>query len=314
MRTGRKSNGVKQPDGQQIRRIEDFLTFAGVRIRREVARPRHASLRRAVVARSCMRFNTNVVHSNMDKEAKALFRELALVKPLDIQDPFRPKWIIVPQHLAQRGPLASICSITRLGANPKAVGVAGSGWLARPNWVVTAGHVITDIAHSQGVPPQNARVQVVTGRDWHMASPVLRPADRVAVHPGWLQQRDEWDIALVRLQRNFAIPGGELLYTQPGAAFRTTDTHVCGFTAVGGTMRFMSAGGRISHNDGTFAWHTVDTDDGESGAPLLQAGVAVAVHKQGHGFGGRGAENAALELRRDVLIWLEEQMGADHVA
>ena len=110
------------------------------------------------------------------------------------------------------------------------------------------------------------------------------------------------------------MAGAGLRFAPPGPQLRTAEAQIAGFTPVNGQITFMWAQGGVADNDANFAWHSIDTDNGQSGAPLLQAGVPIAIHKEGHGFRGHARHNAALIIRQEVAAWLNAQIGSDNIA
>lgn len=204
----------------------------------------------------------------------------------------RPRWHDVDDRAAE-APMSSVCQVwLEAGGN-----FPSSGWFARTDTVVTAGHAangdrITDGAWKLWVRP-------AAGDDWFAATAVLYPTQWR--HEGFAAGA-EHDLAVIRLEGAVAgvLPsdlGG------PASATEGSDVQVFGYPR--GTHRLQRSRGRIVEAGSAHLFHDCDTNPGHSGAPLIKDGRVIGVHVAGV---REGPGNTALALNGSRRSWLVGQL------
>lgn len=237
-----------------------------------------------------------------------------------------PRWTVASAAEAQVAPLAGIASLRLhvVGSGGTHVFFLGTGWFTTPTTVVTAAHV-TDISQ--------AWASVASPASWHLEIvPGLASTNRpfgtfwaatVIRHPSWNgRHTTDHDIAVLKTG---PLPGAapfpqalclRLVADAIGAA-SLPPVEVAGYphrVDTGGTP--VRGSGPVRLVEGGLCFYDIDTEDGQSGAPVLDLtnGVAslavVAIHSGGQGNGMTAQSNglnAGLRLRQELVAWLSTQ-------
>jgi V8-like Glu-specific endopeptidase len=235
-----------------------------------------------------------------------------------------PRWQKLTPAQARSAPYSGVACIRLHIAHPgpTAVFFMGTGWFLTPDTVVTAAHV-TDISEAW------ARVPLAAG--WHLEIiPAFAAAQRplgtfwttsLIRHPRWNgEHTTDFDIAVVKVapaSAGMPMASANCLTPQADAIAAGLLPHVqvAGYPYAvdsGGTP--VVASGSVRIVEGNLCFYDADTEDGQSGAPVMSAGpgtpAVVAIHSAGRGNGSTGAAhalNAGLRLRRDLVDWLKTQ-------
>ena len=233
----------------------------------------------------------------------------------------QPRWRIVTPAETQRHPLSAVASLrvhiaSATGLHPFFL---GTGWLAGPQLVITAAHV-TDIhaAWRTVAQPQSWHVEVVSGLA--AGSRPLGESWAVAVvcHPLWDgAAASDYDIAALRLDKP-VLPAEECLRPSPAVERSGPPSlvRVVGYPHVidkGGTP--VEGEGPVKVVEGSRFFYDIDTEDGQSGAPVFLPVSApgnttvVGIHCGGRGNGTSplaNSLNAGLHLRRELIDWIQQ--------
>lgn len=235
-----------------------------------------------------------------------------------------PRWQQLTPAQARLAPYAGIACIrlhiTHPG--PTVVFFMGTGWFLKPDTVVTAAHV-TDVSEAWAKVPSPA--------SWHLEIiPAFASAQRpfgtfwatsVIRHPRWTgQHTTDFDVAAVKVapaSAGMPMAAANCLTPQADAVAPAMlpQVQVAGYPFAvdfGGTP--VSASGGVRIIEGSLCFYDVDTENGQSGAPVMSAGAGtpsvVAIHSAGRGNGSTGpsqALNAALRLRQELVDWMRTQ-------
>lgn len=244
----------------------------------------------------------------------------------DILLPEGARWREVSDEEARRLPCAAIASLRLhiVGATGAQAFFAGTGWFVAPNAVVTAAHV-TQV--------EEAWSKVPSAVSWHLeVVPGLvrgqRPfgetwARRVERHPQWSGvSASDFDIALILVTPLAGGASNLFLRVEPFAfgSPESSNVEVVGypFAQFRGETAVRHAG-PVRAIEGQRLFYDIDTEDGQSGAPvLLDRGDArpsvVGIHSAGQGIGtGPLARslNVAVALRPDLLQWMRSIIEAE---
>lgn len=177
----------------------------------------------------------------------------------------------------------------------------GTGWLCAPNLIVTAGHCVYSSRRGVGWA-ERLRIAFPMGPELDMTAPDLRTAR------AWAQEgREDYDYGAVVLS-------GPLESAVNPIEFRTLREEdlaevvvVPGYPVDLGAALWKAEGTVDTHpRTPRLLRHTVDTEIGESGAPLLRAEPdayrAIGIHVQGE----TGVANLAIAFVPGVVATLEQ--------
>ncbi|TFY88968.1 serine protease [Pseudomonas kairouanensis] len=180
-------------------------------------------------------------------------------------------------------PWRCICQLVVEGVHPGRQ-LLGTGWLAGPHTVITAGHNLFNPETNNGA----TRITVVPGRDGDVAPFDYYVAGDFRVHQGWYESGNQHqDVGVVWLQK----PLGKRLGWFGIASYSDKDlvdliVNTAGYPADKriGTQWFNA--GRIDSVDADTLYYGLDTQPGQSGSPVFQFDaqsrrVALAVHAYG---------------------------------
>lgn len=191
----------------------------------------------------------------------------------------------------------------------------GTGFLLGHGRIATAGHVLwNDLLGALEEPIMPDRVRVYLGEGLYQGHPeltwTLDPRTTGKIHPQFLQGRSAYDLARLQLPRN---PGHALSILGFPADLRAGE-RLC---ISGYPMRTPQSGAFGAYEgDGALATlgaqsfdHEVDTDEGQSGAPVRvrRRGVwhVIGVHVGNAPVGDDGiARNRAVALTAAMVTWL----------
>jgi len=190
-------------------------------------------------------------------------------------------------------PWRSICQLIIKRQN--GVTAYGTGWIAGPNLLVTAGHCVLD--HDNG--GWASAISVVPGSNGAFPPPFKTwEASNVDAHPAWVNGADtHFDYGFIILADGTV--GHQLGWfgfsVLPDSQVNGLLVNIAGYprdqNKPAGTMWFNA--GRITDADQWFLDYLQETEAGESGAPVFWHGennqrVVVAVHAYHSGFGNKG--------------------------
>ena len=215
-------------------------------------------------------------------------------------------------------PFSSICSLEMRDGNRSGKYAVGTGCLLGPNLVLTAGH---NLYHNDVLQGAVQEVRIYPGRngkDNYINSEVVADRGRLWVPDGWWQYRQRaQDWGLILLQTDLRQQAGSLA-AQAWEANRLYNTNfiVLGYPA-SGTSAYPAFTqvyeiGKIVNVDtqaGTLQ-HTIDTTQGQSGAPVLAWDssrtaegrmVCVGIHNY-----GQGQTNQASLITSDVISQIKQ--------
>lgn len=238
----------------------------------------------------------------------------------DILQPQGARWQEVSATEASQLPYAAIASLRLhiVTSTKTQVFFAGTGWFIAPNAVVTAAHV-TDV--------EKAWNTVASPVSWHIeAVPGLargaRPfgetwALRVVRHPQWSGiSASDFDVAAV-IVTPLAAAGNQFLRAEPwpATALEAPTVSVAGypFAQFRGETPVRHEG-PVRVREGNCLFYDIDTEDGQSGAPVLfDAGgsrpvTVVGIHSAGQGLGTSSLArslNVGVALRSELLEWID---------
>lgn len=241
-------------------------------------------------------------------------------------------------------PYRQICQISYKVPDPASSRMRpkrGTGWLAGPRLVITAGHVIFDAIH-KGDPE-------ILSRDFAIAPGRIRRGDgeeaapygifgmaRLSAHPRWLSDCDPaCDIGCIHLDR--PVPGAVGHWTF--AAFDDTalegaEVNIAGYPVLGPPEDGSPV--PIPHNGMKAFWHrnridrvsphrlfySVDTSGGQSGAPVWlrlsaqEPPTVIGVHAYGFNSETTGEDRAnsatriTPQLVQTIRRWMAEEDAA----
>ncbi|MBI6952013.1 trypsin-like serine peptidase [Pseudomonas sp. CCOS 191] len=180
-------------------------------------------------------------------------------------------------------PWRCICQLVVEGVHPNRQ-LLGTGWLAGPHTVITAGHNLYDPDKGRGA----SRITVIPGRDGDLAPFDYYVSGKFNIHDGWRNGNKHQDIGVIWLQR----PLGEQLgwfgfasYTDSNLSNLIVNTSGYPADKRIGTQWFNA--GRIDGMDADTLLYGLDTQAGQSGSPIFlfdedRRRIALAVH--GYGF------------------------------
>ncbi len=179
-------------------------------------------------------------------------------------------------------PWRSICQLKTLRIDGSIAN--GTGWLAAPRVVVTAGHCIFD---KDGVEP--SVVHVTPGLNRNGAPFLSQSSSKVYVHDRWKHNFDDaFDYGLIVLpDSSLALQTGWFGVVEAGDDhLRNLLVKSAGYPRDAGNINQLMAEGRIVRSDKNFIYHSVDTAVGQSGSPVFHTDptgrrTVVGIHTDG---------------------------------
>lgn len=215
-------------------------------------------------------------------------------------------WRIVRGEALTRYPLSNLCLIEVVfeRSGPR---FRGTGWLASPNTVVTAGHVID--------PPRSRN----SGRfrlkmEFPGSSSQRFTAIAAKTHPDWRGAPAElFDVGVIRLP--IPLSQQSLIQAIPNRVFDGISVTIPGFPlhhSVG--RRLVTHTERVLSSNKERFFHQVDVEDGHSGAPVIirksNGFRVIGIHVGGFLDSGVFNANLALTWSRSIAdfvkFWITE--------
>ncbi|MFN0185903.1 MAG: trypsin-like serine peptidase [Aquabacterium sp.] len=202
-------------------------------------------------------------------------------------------------------PWRCICHLVVDGLHDEQV--LGTGWMAGPRAVLTAGHNL--FSHKRGRSAE--RVTVVPGRQLDMAPFGFFRSMRFDVHPRWRTLGDEaFDLGVIWLDAAVGDHVGWFGYgSRPDDALRNLIVNTAGYPADKrlGTQWFNA--GRLDVIEPRILQYGLDTEPGQSGSPIFAVNaqderVVLAVHA----YGGDG-DNRGIRITDDVFAQFKAWVG-----
>ncbi|MDJ0391524.1 trypsin-like serine protease [Roseomonas sp. E05] len=204
-------------------------------------------------------------------------------------------------------PWRSICHLMISGPDGRSLN--GTGWLAGPDLVVTAGHCVSD-ARMGGKASQ---ITVVPGSNGAYPPPYgTLDAVGATTLPGWeTSQNQNFDVGFIKLPNKNV---GQQLGWFGTAVIDDLNALKVIVNLAGypddkplGTMWFNS--GRIIKTDAHLFEYLLDTESGQSGSPVFWSGpngqrIALGVHAYGD-----GRSNKALRITAEIYGYLQQLRG-----
>lgn len=211
--------------------------------------------------------------------------------------------VLVPNSAAV--PWRCICHLIIKRANNRFA--FGTGWLAGPRIVVTAGHCIFD--PDLGAAGWAAEVTVVPGRAGDSAPFGYQAGARLEVHPRFANQLDQaYDFGAVILPdsrlSNQVGWFGFGVFPDQDIRMSLVNTGGYPFDKPFGTAWYN--GGRISDLDEQYLYYMLDTESGDSGSPVFRTTddgqrIVVAIHTGTKGL-NRGVRISP-EISAQLTTW-----------
>lgn len=197
--------------------------------------------------------------------------------------------------------------------------VSGTGWLIGRDKFVTAGHNLFNKRYGRKNNHLPACVKIWLGQNGESASGFgVRRAEHFIVHSEYLRNRrnDEFDIAVIKLDRPVDEKHG-FLHAIEAPHAGEMPIGVVGYpykkNQYDPPTRMFYSYGEIALWRKPVLFHTADTGEGQSGAPILieqNNGVRViGVHTRGDNAGRRHGvhANMGILLTRELLQWIRAQ-------
>lgn len=160
----------------------------------------------------------------------------------------------------------------------------GTGWLAGPSTVITAGHCLHNDAFASG-GGWARKVTVVAGQSWNKQPFGAVVSTRLSCADPWLRTRDRaHDIGAIHLDDPVGERVGWMKYdaVDPAALIRAAAV-VSGYPEYAGSYEhLLVAKGAVRTSLDGRLYYEIDTTDGQSGGPVwigdIAAPTVVAVH------------------------------------
>lgn len=210
-----------------------------------------------------------------------LRRETVILDPADTRRPV-PNSTVVPWRC-----IALLNIAFRDGYTAR-----GSGWFIAPRTLVTAAHCVHDPVHGRAM-------SIVATPGFQMgAAPYGRFAvAQVDFNPAWTRGFPrELDFALIYLAQPVGV-GFFGFAAADDKALAQVLVNISGYPDDRPNTQWFD-GGRILHADQNFIYHTIDTESGQSGAPLFwsdrQQRIGLGIHA--YGAGPRDRTNVARRI------------------
>lgn len=164
----------------------------------------------------------------------------------------------------------------------------GTGWLAGPRTVITAGHCLHNDAFASGGGDGWARrVTVVPGQSWGKRPFGEAVATRLSCAEPWLRTRDRaHDIGAIHLDDPVGERVGWMKYdaVDPAALVRAAAV-VSGYPEYAGSYEhLLVAKGPVRTSLDGRLYYEIDTTDGQSGGPVWIGDVAAPTVVAVHGY------------------------------
>jgi glutamyl endopeptidase len=194
-------------------------------------------------------------------------------------------------------PWRCVCHLVTEGLHTQQV--LGTGWLAGPRTVLTAGHNL--FSHKLGRAAQ--RITVVPGRQGNLAPFNFFRSARFDVHPRWRDFGDEqFDLGVIWLDAAVGEHVGWFGYgSRPDASLDNLIVNTSGYPADKRIGSQWFNAGRVSGIEPRVLEYGLDTEAGQSGSPIFAVDssderVVLAVHA----YGG-DAINRGIRITDDVF-------------
>lgn len=184
-------------------------------------------------------------------------------------------------------PWNKICSLRITNQFGEKIGI-GTGWLAGPKTVITAGHCV----HNQVVGGWVPRIEVIPGRNGIEFPFDQRTSTKFSSIDQWVDSAlRDYDIGCIHLEEPFEDGLGWFSYAAISSAELTRHlVNISGYPEdLGlGTLQLFHAN-RITHVGERRLFYDVDTNKGQSGAPVFikrdreSPPIVVGIHAYGIG-------------------------------
>lgn len=219
-------------------------------------------------------------------------------------DPIAQRRVISPDHRRKvadlgRPPYKSIALLHAFRPNQSKAAQLGTGWLVRNNRVVTAGHVLRNMARIRGWLRYDP-----DGDNWA----AYFESTQLVVHPDFVNNNDEaFDIGIIKLRHE--IPSAEVLEIKESAAAPGASIRCAGYPEDKGGLTMFEAAGKPDDRSGTRLFHDIDTDEGQSGSPIwFGIGRKVTAVHTGHGSASHPDLNHGVYMDDAIVAWIAQQL------
>lgn len=159
----------------------------------------------------------------------------------------------------------------------------GTGWLAGPSTVITAGHCL----HNPAFGGWAGRVTVIPGQSWNKRPFGAAVSTRFDCAPPWLADRDRaHDIGCIHLDEPVGERVGWMKHDAiDPAALPRTSAVVSGYPEYAGSYEhLLVAKGLVRTSLDGRLYYEIDTTDGQSGGPVWIGDVAAPTVVAVHGY------------------------------
>ncbi len=218
-------------------------------------------------------------------------------------------------------PWRMICALRLIG--PGGGGAIGTGWMAGPQTIVTAGHCV----HHQGFFGGWAeRIEISAGRDEDDFPFATAVATRFSSLDRWVNDADpDFDIGCIHLDEPLGEQTGFFGFaTIPPSDLESHLVNISGYPADrgGGRQQYFHAN-RVLHVTERRVFYDIDTFGGQSGAPVWihektdGPPVVVAIHAYGTGgtpFSLGITANSAPRIIPEVFDQITDWISTDNTA
>lgn len=234
----------------------------------------------------------------------------------DILGPL-PRWQLVSEEQSGRHPHAAIASVRIhiVGSGRTTAFFSGTGWFVAPDRVITAAHVIDLRKAWASVPGASSwHLEVVPGQSPTSTQPFGTTwVERVVRHPRFVDDGiSPWDLAVMKVKPPSNFVAALCIDAQPAPVSGGAALKIAGYAWNGGraNAQFQHTG-QVQAREGTAIFYDIDTEDGQSGSPLLMSvgavDVSVGVHTGGQGRGLSALArslNSGIAFDASTLAWL----------
>lgn len=179
---------------------------------------------------------------------------------------------------------------------PNGVTSSATAWLFKSDAIVTAGHCVYDKDRGGWA----TRVTFYPGRNGSSTPYGSAYSIEISSTTPWIQNEDStMDYALVKLNRTIGSQTGWFGYGYEQTSVGTK-VRITGYPGEKNqTQWYMS--GNILAQSANRLWYTIDTTDGQSGAPIyLPTYTAVGVHTD-----GLTTWNGGKRIHKDMFDWMK---------
>jgi len=198
-----------------------------------------------------------------------------------------------------RSPYKSIALLHAFQSGQSKASQTGTGWLVAAGHIATAGHVLKGATKIRGWLAYDA------DKDGWGA---FFEATRLTVHPNYIDNADaSFDVGVIHLPKD--LPGESVLPLMNPADGPPADLRCAGYPLDKGGLTMFEGRGAPQAFDRNLMFHDIDTDEGQSGAPIwfgIQKQVA-GVHT-GHGTSPRPDLNQGVFLNSEIGSWIGQQI------